>query len=128
MKHIHCLSFIGLHCPVCNNVVFGHTFTCQVPNESLDTVNFWPYAVVLLKYLGTTVTNKNLIQEEIKWRLNMGNAHYHSVQKFQSSHLLSKSIKIRIYKTINLPAVLYGCETWSLTLKEDHRMRWCGLD
>jgi hypothetical protein len=37
--------------------------------------------------------------------------------------LLSENIKIRIYKTIILPVVLYGCETWSLTLKEEHRLR-----
>jgi hypothetical protein len=37
--------------------------------------------------------------------------------------LLSKKIKIRIYKTIILPVVLYGCETWSLTLREEHILR-----
>jgi hypothetical protein len=37
--------------------------------------------------------------------------------------LLSKNLKIRIYKTIILPVVLYGCETWSLTLREGHRLR-----
>jgi hypothetical protein len=36
---------------------------------------------------------------------------------------MSKNIKIRIYKSVILPAVLYGCETWSLTLKEEHRLR-----
>jgi hypothetical protein len=40
-----------------------------------------------------------------------------------SSHQLSENIKIRIYKTIILPVVLYGCETWSLTLREEHRLR-----
>jgi hypothetical protein len=40
-----------------------------------------------------------------------------------SSRLLSKNVKIRIYKTIILPVVLYGCETWSLTLREEHRLR-----
>jgi hypothetical protein len=75
------------------------------------------------KYLGTTVTNENLIQEEIKRRLNSGNACYHSVQSLLSSRLLSKTIKIKIYKTIILPVVLYGCETWSLTLREEHRLR-----
>jgi hypothetical protein len=40
-----------------------------------------------------------------------------------SSRLLSKNIKIRIYRTIILPVVLYGCETWSLTLREEHRLR-----
>jgi hypothetical protein len=64
-----------------------------------------------------------LIQEEIKRRLNYGNACCHSVQNLLSSRLLSKSLKIRIYKTIILPVVLYGCETWSLTLREEHRLR-----
>jgi hypothetical protein len=40
-----------------------------------------------------------------------------------SPALLSKNLKIRIYKTIILPVVLYGCETWSLTLREEHRLR-----
>jgi hypothetical protein len=51
------------------------------------------------KYYGTTVTNQNLIQEEIKRRLNCGNAFYHSVQNFLSSRLLSKNLKMRICKT-----------------------------
>jgi hypothetical protein len=74
------------------------------------------------KYLGTTVTNQNLIQEEIKSRLNSGNACYHSVQNLLSSRPLSKNLKIRIFKTIILPEVLYGCETWSLTLREEHSL------
>jgi hypothetical protein len=47
----------------------------------------------------------------------------HSVQNLLSSRLLSKNIKIRIYKTIILRVVLYGCETWSLALREKHRLR-----
>jgi hypothetical protein len=65
--------------------------------------------------------NQNLIQEEIKGRLNSGNACCHSVRKLLSFHL-SKNIKIRIYKTIILPVVVYWCETLSLTLWEDHRL------
>jgi hypothetical protein len=76
-----------------------------------------------VKYFVTTVTNKNLFQEEIKKRLNSGNACYHSVQNLLSFHLLLKNIKIRIYRTIILCMVLYGCETWSLALREEHRMR-----
>jgi hypothetical protein len=56
-------------------------------------------------------------------RLNSGNACYYSVQNLLSSRLLSKIIKIRIYKTIILPVVLYGCETFSLTFREEHRLR-----
>jgi hypothetical protein len=73
--------------------------------------------VAQFRYLGTTVTNQNLIQEEFKRRLNSGNACYHSVQKLLSSRLLSKNIKIRIFKTIILPVVVYRCETWSLDIK-----------
>jgi hypothetical protein len=75
------------------------------------------------KYFGTTVTHQNLIQEEIKWRLNSGNACYHSVQNLPSSHLLLKNVKVRIYKTTILPVVLYGCETWSLTLRQEYKPR-----
>ncbi|KAJ4446545.1 hypothetical protein ANN_13241 [Periplaneta americana] len=38
-------------------------------------------------------------------------------------HLLSKNVKVRIYRTVILPVVLYGCETWTLTLREEHRLR-----
>jgi hypothetical protein len=72
--------------------------------------------------LGTTITNQNLIQEEIKRRLNSGNACYHSLQNLLSSRLLSKIVKIRTCKTIILPVVLYGCETWSLILKKKVRV------
>jgi hypothetical protein len=75
------------------------------------------------KYFGTTVTNKNFILEEIKKRLNFGNACYHSVQNHLSSHLLSKNVKIIAYKIIILPVVLYGREAWSLVLREEHRLR-----
>jgi hypothetical protein len=64
-----------------------------------------------------------LIQEEIKRRLNSGNACYHSVQNLLSSRLLSKNLKLRIYKNIHLPVILYGCETWSLKLREEYRLR-----
>jgi hypothetical protein len=74
-------------------------------------------------YLGTTVSNQNLIPEEIKRRLNSGNVCYHSVQNLLSSRLLSKNVKVRIYKTIILPVILYGCETWSLTVREEHKLR-----
>ena len=75
------------------------------------------------KYLGTTLTNQNSIQEEIKSRLKLGNACYYSVQNLLSSRLLSQNLKIKVYITTMLPVVLYGCETWSLTLKEVRRLR-----
>jgi hypothetical protein len=63
------------------------------------------------------------MQEDIKSRLNSGNACYHSVQNLLCSRLFSRNVKVKKYKTIILPAVLYGCETRSLTLREEHRLR-----
>jgi hypothetical protein len=60
------------------------------------------------KYLGTTLTNQNSIQAEINSRLKLGNACYYSVQNLLSSRLLSKNLKIKIYRTKILPVVLYG--------------------
>ena len=65
---------------------------------------------------------QNSIQEEIKNRLKSGNACYHLVQNLLSSSLLSKNLKITIYRTI-IPVVLYGCETWFLMLREECRLR-----
>jgi hypothetical protein len=79
--------------------------------------------VTQFRYLGTTTTNQNMIEEEIKRRLNSGNACCHSVRNLPSSRLLYKNIKMRLYETIIMPVVLYGCETWSLTVREEHRLR-----
>ena len=94
----------------------GLRHTMKVDSNSIERVE-------VFKCLGTTLTNQNSIQKEIKSRLKLGNACYHSVQKLLSSSLLSKNLKITIYRTIILPVVLYGCETWSLTLREEHRLR-----
>jgi hypothetical protein len=88
----------------------------KIGNRSFENVSQF-------NYLGTTVINQNLIQEEIKRRLNSGNACYHSLQNLLSSCLLSKNVKVRIYKTIILSVVLNGCETWSLTVREEHKLR-----
>jgi hypothetical protein len=78
--------------------------------------------VATFKYVVTTLTNQNDILNKIKSSLNSGNAFCLSVQSFIfSSHI--KKLKIKIYRTVILPVVLYGCETWSLALREDHRLR-----
>ena len=51
------------------------------------------------------------------------NACYYSVQNLLSSSLLFKNIKIKICRTVILPVVLHGCETWSFTLREERRLR-----
>jgi hypothetical protein len=63
------------------------------------------------------------MQEEIRSRINSGNSCCHLVQSLLSSRLLSRNVKAKIYKTIILPLVLYGCVSWSLTLKEEPRLR-----
>ena len=83
----------------------------RIDNSSIERVEEF-------KYLGTTLTNQNSIQEEIR-----RNACCYSVQSLLSSRLLSKNLKIKIYRTIILPVFLYGCETWSLTLREERRLR-----
>ena len=67
--------------------------------------------------------DQNSTEEEIRSRLKSGNACYHSVQNLLHSSLLSKNTKIKIYRTIIFPVVLYGCETWLLTLREERRLR-----
>jgi len=94
----------------------GRSHSMKIDNSSIERVEEF-------KYLMITLTNKNSIQEEIKSRLKLGNACYYSVQNLLSSSLLSRKLKIKIYRTIILPVVLYGCETWSLILKEEGRLR-----
>jgi len=88
----------------------------KIDNSSFERVEEF-------KYLGTTLTNQSYIQEEIKRRLKVGNACYYLVQNLLSSSYVSKNLKIEIYRTIILPGVLYGCETWSLTLRVGSRRR-----
>jgi hypothetical protein len=80
----------------------GRGHGVKIDNSSIKRVEEF-------KYLGATLTDQNSIQEEIKSRLKLGNACYNSVQNLLSSRLLSKHLKIKIYRTIILPVVLYGC-------------------
>jgi hypothetical protein len=93
----------------------GQNHTIKTGNKSFERVEQF-------KYLGTSLMNQNCIHEEIESRLKSGNA-YHSVQNLMSSSLLSQNIKIKIYKSIIFPVPLNGCETWSLTPREEHRLR-----
>jgi len=75
------------------------------------------------RYLGTTITNQNYIQEVIKGRMKSGNTCYHSGQNRLSSTLLSINLEIKKYRKLILPIVLYGFETWLFKLREERRLR-----
>jgi hypothetical protein len=94
----------------------GRNHNTKVDNKSFERVEDF-------KYFRKNLTHENSIHEEIKRKFKSGNACCHSLQNLLSSRLLSKNTKIRVYRTIILPAVLCGCKTWSLTLREEHRLR-----
>jgi len=103
-------------------VMSGDQSTGQSHNMKTD--NRFLESVEEFKYLGRTLTNQNSIQEEMTSRLNSGNAYYRSVQNLLSSSLLSKNLKIKNKQNYNSDCFfLYGCETWSLTLKEERKMK-----
>ena len=87
------------------------------------------YILIIAPLVGWKISNiseqpyhyQNSIQEYIQGGLKSGNACYHSAQNRLSSSLLSTNIRIKIYKSIILPVVLYGCETWSVTLRKERR-------
>jgi hypothetical protein len=93
----------------------GQNHSIRIAYESFENV-------AKFKYLGMTLTNRNDIHDEIKSRLNSGNACYYSVQN-SCLPFLYKKLNIKMYKTVIFAVVLYGCETWSLTLREEHRKR-----
>jgi hypothetical protein len=92
-------------------------------NHDIKTGNSFFENMAQFRYLGTAVSDQNLIHERIKSRLNSGNACYSSFQNLLSSCLLSKNVKIKKYKSVILPVVLCVCEIWSLTLKEEHILK-----
>ena len=79
---------------------------CRNHSLKFDSNSF--EGVEEFKYLGTTLTNQNCIQVEVRSRLKLGNAWYYSVQKLLSSRLLSKNLKIKIYRNIILPSFCMG--------------------
>ena len=96
----------------------GRSHNIKTENSSFEMVEEF-------NYLGTTLTNQNSIQEEFKSRLKSGNACYYSVQNLLSSSLLSINLKVKKCRTIILPVVWYGCETWSLEFREE---QWLTLE
>ena len=93
------------------------------PSHSIKIDNISLARVEGFRYLGTTLTYQNSIKEEIKIIFKSENACYHSVQNILSYSFLSRYLNIKLYRTIILPVVWYGCETWLLTLREVRRLR-----
>ena len=83
----------------------------MIANEHIKIGSKSYEKVRTFKYLGSLLTNQISIQKEIKCRLKAGNSCYYSVQTLLSSRLLSKNLKIKIYKTIILSVALIDCET-----------------
>jgi hypothetical protein len=103
-KLYFCNTFIRLKC------VF-------LSNHKFSTI------IALLTYIVQNSLHYDLFVNVLQYCLSSGNSCYHSVKNLLSSHQLSKNVKIQIYETVSLPVVLYGCGTWSLTLKEEYRLR-----
>jgi hypothetical protein len=93
----------------------GQNHGIKIGNKSFESVEHF-------KYLWTTLTNQIPLMKKIKSRLKAGNACFYSVQNLLSSSLLYINVKTKIHRTVILP-ILYGCETWLLTFREEHRLR-----
>jgi len=95
----------------------GISFTCEPRRDTnIQLISGAIFsATIVLK-----LKKKKYVRKSI---LRSGNACYHSALNLLSSRLLSKNLKIKIYRSIILPVVLYGCETWSLTLREERKLR-----
>jgi hypothetical protein len=66
------------------------------------------------KYLGSTVNSDNSIEEEIQYRITLGNKEYYANQFLFKCRLVSKKSKMKLYSSIIRPTVTYGCEMWVL--------------
>jgi hypothetical protein len=81
------------------------------------------FLMFCVQVFGNNCNKSELHSRVNKSRLNLENACCHFVQRLLSSFLLSKKFKIEIYKTMIFPVVLHGCETLSVTLGKEYRLR-----
>jgi len=109
-RNIHCdavclMTFFHIRLTQHSTLRYGVTFCLILPDSFYD----------IFKLVVSTDPSQGICR-------SLGNRYY-SVKNLLSSSLLSKKLKIKINRTIILPVVLYGCETWSLTLREESRLR-----
>jgi hypothetical protein len=87
----------------------------EVAGQSYEAVNQFIY-------LGSQINSKNLIQEEIRLRIQAGNRSLFANKKLMKNKDLNAASKLQIYKTIVRPIVTYGCETWTMTATEQNHL------
>ena len=86
-------------------------------NITMDNYNF--EVVQSFKYLGSILNVTNDIEEEIRTRITQGNRSFYALKHLFKSSLVTRATKLRLYKTVIRPIVMYGSETWSLTVKQE---------
>jgi hypothetical protein len=82
--------------------------------DGIDITQIHLEQVKSFRYLGSIVNRNNSIEEEIKGRISVGNKAFYANQNLFKSKLLTKSSKLRMYKTLVISVVIYACETWVL--------------
>lgn len=103
------MYFILSRYPSNNNVL-------QINNTAFTKTNEF-------NYLGTIVTSDNSIKIEIESRIQKANKCYYSLLTVFKSKLISRNTKLQVYKSLIIPVLTYGSETWTLTKKEENRLR-----
>lgn len=96
-----------------NGVRLGQNLT--IGDYNIETVQSF-------KYLGSILNTTNEIEEEIKMRTLQGNRCFFALKQLFRSPILSRSTKLRVYKTILRPVVMYGSETWTTTIKQENQL------
>lgn len=105
-----------------------YMFMSSKPNEnvqqhSISLLNYTFEIVNSFNYLGAVINNKNDMHIAINERLQAAQKTFYAHLKFFKSRLTSRSLKMRLYKTVVLPVLTYSCETWALTLADEEKLR-----
>jgi hypothetical protein len=106
-------KFVALNDPAYSNLTHNLSFVIDSYNSEV---------VMEFIYLVALINCKNDLEQEIKCRIIMGNRCYYSMLKLMKSALLKGNTKCQLYKTIILPTVLYGSESWTLSKAHEAKM------